>query len=267
MEHYAEYFKRIFLNCAMDYNTLTRALTVAIGTHTEVFRSTSLLLPSSPIDSRWLYKDVEYSLPAAKDMWFRHLDGLSRETLKALAAHDELAAIAQAQQVIPKIGELPGRLSEVSTKSVPLRWSVGNFIDVAWLDRHSPEFPWKAFTTHKDLESVTAWGKTAQAALDYLYEALKHRQIRLTKGSTAMAAILNEVVGGATAQTPPLYALVGANLFRSYEGSSVTTSLAVRAVAWTAEEARLKTNDDVYNDSGGLLLWIDLRTGEAATDI
>lgn len=266
MEQYAEYFKRIFLTCAMDYNTADRKLVVALGDNTAVFHSPELL-PARTIDSRWLYKGVKYSLPTAKDAWFRHLDGVSRETLKTLTAHNELAEIAQAQQVIPKIGELQGRLSKVSTKSVPLRWSVGNFIDVALLDRHSPEFPWKAFTTHKNLESVTAWGKTAQAALDYLYEALKNRQIRLTNGSMAMAVILNEVVGGTTAQTPPLYALVGANLFRSYEGSSVTTSLAVRAVAWTAEEARLKTNDDVYNDSGGLLLWINLRTGEAATDV
>jgi hypothetical protein len=75
-------------------------------------------------------------------------------------------------------------------------------------------------------------------------------------------------VQAAMGGTPrPRYSLVGVTLHRSYNGSMLTTGLVVKAVAYTAEEAKALTTQEMFEECGGTMLWIDLTTGQAATDV
>lgn len=65
----------------------------------------------------------------------------------------------------------------------------------------------------------------------------------------------------------PRYALMGVNLHRSYNGSMLPTGIAVKAVAYTAEEAEALTTVELLDECGGTALWIDLTTGQAAMDV
>lgn len=83
-----------------------------------------------------------------------------------------------------------------------------------------------------------------------------------------------DVVGGIDAflaacgeEKKPRYTLLGATNFRSHNGSMLTTGIVVKAVAYTAEEAKSLTTAEMMEECGGLALWIDLTTGQAATDV